>query len=89
MVTYGFTFNYSDLAVNDVAFPTRSAYLFVGGAGDIVYVGGDGNPQYFPGAAAGSFLPISTNMILSSGTVNGTSRDTTATGVVYCCSPTY
>lgn len=90
MVTLGFTFGYSDVAVNGTPFPNGqvSTYLYVQTAGDIVYQGGDGKAQFLQGAGVG-YHPVSTNLVLSSGTVNGTSRTTTASGIVWCAGGKY
>lgn len=84
MISWGFAFGYSDEATIDVNFPFPSIYLAVGGAGDIVYENTAGQAQWFPGAQAGMFYPIAARRILTNGTVNGTPRVTTATGIVYC-----
>lgn len=89
MITLGFTFTYSDDVVADVEFPYQSSYIYVSDApGDIVYQAPDGSAQWVRDAGLG-YNPIATRKILSTGTVNGVSRTTTATGLVYCCSPTY
>ncbi len=85
MLTLGFAFGYSDMVVLDDLFPKASAYIYVSGdAGDIVYENTVGEAQFFPNAQANNFYPIAAKRILSSGTVNGVSRDTTATELVYC-----
>ena len=85
MITWGFAFGYSDLATVDVNFPVPSCYIYVGGsAGDIVYLNSAGQAQYFPGAQANNFYPIGALRIVSSAVVNGTTRTTTATNIVYC-----
>lgn len=85
MITYGFAFGYSDLATLDVNFVKPSCYIFVSGdAGDIVYENSAGEAQYFPGAQSNNIYPIAAKRILSNGTVNGVSRETTATDLVYC-----
>lgn len=85
MITYGFAFGYSDLATEDVNFTKPSCYLFVSGSsGDIVYENTAGQAQYFPNAQANNIYPIAARRILSSGTVNGVLRSTTATNIVYC-----
>lgn len=89
MVTLGFAFSYSDLAVAGTAFPYPSMYLYVQGAGDVVYEAPDGSAQWFQGAQANMLIPIAATRILASGTVNGVSRTTTATNVFYCSSPNY
>ncbi len=85
MITNGFAFGYSDLATIDVNFAFASSYLSINGSsGDVVYENTAGQAQYFPGALLGFMYPIGARRILSSGTVNGTLRTTTATGIVYC-----
>jgi hypothetical protein len=88
MITLGFTYEYSDLAVNDVPFPFISTYLYVQTAGDIVYESPNGSAQWLQAAGVG-YHPISAIKILTSGTVNGTPRVTSAGGIVYCCAPRY
>lgn len=88
MITQGFTFSYSDLAVAGTLFPFPSTYLLVQTAGDLVYEAPDGTAQWVQAAQVG-YHPISATRILASGTVNGTPRTTTAAGVVYCSSPPY
>jgi len=88
MITQGFTFSYSDLAVNDVAFPLPSTYLWVQTAGDLVYEAPDGSAQWVQGATPGLW-PISAVSILATGVVNGVARNTTTTGVMYCSAPVY
>lgn len=85
MISWGFAFGYSDLAVVGATFPLPSCYLFVSGAtGDIVYMNTAGIPQFFPNAQGNNIYPIAATKILASATVNGTSRTTTATNIVYC-----
>lgn len=88
MVTLGFTYSYSDLVTNDLPFPYPSTYLYVQGAGDIVYEAPNGSAQWLQAAGVG-YHPISALKVLSSGTVNGTPRTTTATGLVYCSAPLF
>ena len=88
MVTLGFTYSYSDAVVNDAAFPFPSTYIYVQTAGDIVYEAPDGAFQWLQGAGVG-YHPISALRVLSSGTVNGNSRSTTATGMFYCSAPQF
>lgn len=88
MITMGFTFSYSDLVTIGKVFPAWSTFIYVQGAGDIVYQAQDGTYQWIQAAQPG-YHQISTNMIVSSGTVNGTTRTTSATGLMYCYSPKY
>jgi hypothetical protein len=87
MITLGFAAGYSDLVTLDVAFPYPSSYVYVSGAtGNIVWQNSNGANQYLPNAQLGGLYPIAASMILTSGTVNGTPRTTTATGLVYLSS---
>lgn len=89
MITVGFSFSYSDVVTADKYFPFLSSYIYVNDtAGDIVYEAPDGSAQWVQGAGLG-YNMIAAQRVLSSGTVNGTLRTTTATGMVYCCAPTY
>jgi len=84
MISWGFAFGYSDYATIDTNFPKPSIYIYVSGtAGDIVYMNSNEIPQWLPGAIAGGIYPIAAKRILTSATVNGTLRTTTATGLVY------
>lgn len=87
MITNGFVAGYVDLAVVDTNFPFASSYLAASVAGDIVFENTLGQAQYIPSALviAGMLMPAGARRILSSGTVNGTPRTTTATGIVYWC----
>lgn len=85
MISWGFAFGYSDLAVLDTNFVKPSCYLWVSGdTGDIVYENTAGEAQYFPNAQGNNIYPIAARRVLSAGTVNGTPRTTTATNIVYC-----
>jgi hypothetical protein len=85
MISWGFAFGYSDLAVVDTNFEKPSCYLWVsGGTGNIVYENTAGQAQYFPNAQGNNIYPIAARRILSSGIVNGVERTTSATGIVYC-----
>jgi len=85
MISYGFAFGFSDLAVVDTNFAKPSCWLYVSGSGgNIVYENTNGVAQYFPNAQANTLYPIAARRILSGGTVNGTPRLTSASGIVYC-----
>ena len=94
MITLGFAFGYSDIVTLDTPFtngtnPIYSSYIYVyGSAGDIVYRNSAGDLQYLPSATLG-YNPIAATEILTTGVVNGVSRDTTATGLAYCASTKY
>lgn len=85
MITNGFVAGYSDYATLDAALPFTSSYIGAEVSGDIVYENNLGLAQFIPAAlvVVGALIPIGAKKILSSGTVNGTPRTTTATGVVY------
>lgn len=87
-VTQGFTFSYSDTIVVNVPFPYLSTYIYVQGAGDLVYEAPDGTPQWIQAAQPG-YHQISALRMLSSGTISDIVRTTTVTGAMYCCAPTY
>jgi hypothetical protein len=85
MITWGFAFNYSDLVTIGINFIYPSAYIYVSGnTGDIVYLNSAGLPQYFPNAQGNNIYPIGATQIVTSATINGVLRTTTATGLVYC-----
>ncbi|MBX4189690.1 hypothetical protein KW791_00110 [Candidatus Parcubacteria bacterium] len=87
MITLGFAAGYSDLATLDSEFPYPSSYIYISGdTGNVVWQNSNGANQYLPNAQSGGLYPIGAKMILSSGTVNGTSRTTTATDIVYLSS---
>lgn len=91
MQTNGFAFGYSDLAVLDRAFPNLSYYVFIpasAASGHIVYLNTANQAQWIKDAIPGFLYPIGARMILSSGTVNGVTRSTTATELMYCCGGT-
>lgn len=85
MITNGFVAGYCDYAVNDVLFPFASSYIAASVAGDIVFENTLREAQFIPSAlvVVGMLLPVGARRILSTGTVNGTPRTTTATGIVY------
>jgi hypothetical protein len=99
MITWGFVVSYSDAVtvgtpfsstINGVVTPMISTYLGInesGGSGDIVWLNALGIPQWLPNAQAGQFYPIGASQIVASGTVNGVSRTTTATGMLWMASP--
>lgn len=85
MISWGFAFGYSDLAVVGTNFVKPSCYIYVSGSGgNIVYENTAGDAQYFPNAQANNIYPIAARRILASGDVNGTERVTSASGLVYC-----
>lgn len=94
MITNGFAFGLSDIVTVDTPFsyngnPVYSSYIYVyTSAGDIVYRNSAGDLQYLPSAAVG-YHPIAASEIVTTGTVNGSSRTTTATGLAYCASVKY
>ena len=88
MVTLGFTFSYSDNVTTDVNFPFVSSYILVGISGDLVYEAPDGSAQWIPSCPAG-YNPVAAVKVLSTGTVNGTPRATTAGSLVYCSAPKF
>lgn len=51
--------------------------------GDIIVLGVDGNPIYFPAVPAGAIRPVLGTTILSAATVSGSAVTTTATPVVW------
>lgn len=87
MISLGFVGGYSDLATIDSAFPYVSLYIYVSGSsGNIVWQNSAGAAQYLPNAQTGVLYPVGAAKILSSATVNGTLRTTTATNIVYLSS---
>jgi hypothetical protein len=87
MISLGFVGGYSDIASLDALFPYPSLYIYISGsAGNIVWENTIGEAQYLPNAQSGVLYPVGARKILSSGTVNGTSRTTTATNIVYLSS---
>lgn len=83
--------NYSDVAVNNVAFtsnsiPVISMWIKPGVTGDIVWQNYLGNPQWLQAAQANAIYYIAATKILSGATVNGTPRLTTATGIIWAAS---
>lgn len=96
MITKGFTFGYSDVAVNDQYFyqgvgPTLSLIatcLVVGTAGDLVWENSNGEAQWFPSVPLG-YNYLSAGRVLSSATVRGVTRTTTASNIVWGASGTY
>lgn len=93
MVTWGFVCKYSDAVtvgspfkINGITF--TSYYIYVSGSsGDIVWQNDLGEANYIENAQAGQFYPIGASMILSSATVNGVTRTTSATNLVWLASP--
>jgi len=89
MITYGFVPSYSDAVTVGAPFIINgltcvAAYIYVSGnSGDIVWENAQGNAQWLPGALTGQTYIIGAQKILASATVNGSSRTTTATGLVW------
>lgn len=88
MISFGFACGYSDLATIDVMFYKPSCYLCIGTTGDVVFENTAGDAQFFKNAIANNIYPLAARRILTSGTVNGTVRTTTATNIVYCSTNT-
>lgn len=99
MITWGFVVSYSDvvtvgqpftMTINGVLTTFTSTYVGIeesGGSGDIVWLNALGIPQWLPNAQAGQYYPIGASQIVASGTVNGVSRTTTATSMLWMASP--
>ncbi len=89
MITLGFVPKYSDAVTVDTAFTSNgltllAAYVSVSGSsGDIVWENSNGEAQWCPGTLTGQSYLMGATRILSTGTVNGTLRTTTATGLVW------
>ena len=83
-ITNGFACGYADSVTLDTAFPQVSAYILVGTGGDIVFENSVGDAQFISNAGEG-YHPIAALKVLTSGTVNGTPRTTTASGMTYLC----
>lgn len=88
MITNGFVPSYSDAVTIGSPFTSNnqtfvSAYICVGTGGDIVWQNAQGQPQWLPGALAGQVYILGATKILASGTVNGVSRTTTASNMVW------
>ena len=88
MITLGFVPSQSDAVTLDQPFTQNgltylSAYIFPAGAGDIVWENNQGEPQWFPNAAAGQGYILGAKRILTNATVNGTPRTTTATNMTW------
>lgn len=78
MKTKGYTCGYSGLVTLDEDLPHPSAYISVSAtAGDIVFVNTAGETQYWPFAFIG-YNPIAAKRILTSATIDGVLRATTA-----------
>ena len=91
MITYGFSFGFSDAVTLDSEFVAKdgngnelfkavSTYLVLSSVGSVVYENSAGQLQYFPGGIEG-YNPISARKVLTSASVNGVTRSTTATVV--------
>ncbi len=83
-IYYGPYAPFADLVVLDTVFVNGlSKYILVGGAGDVVFENEAGVPQFVKSVQAGTLLPVIAKRILTSGTVNGTPRTTTATDMSF------
>lgn len=91
-VTLGFVATHSDVVTVDTPFalPTvngkvvTGVYLYVAGtAGDIVWKNAAGDLNYIQNALSGSHHLIGAVEVVSSGTVNGVGRTTTATEMTW------
>jgi hypothetical protein len=93
MITWGFVVSYSDLVTVGSPFTINgltltASYIYVSGnSGDIVWLNALGQPQYLANAQSGQFYPIGASQIVSSATVNGSTRTTGATNMVWMASP--
>ena len=89
MITLGFVPSYSDEVTVDSDFTINgltliAAYIYVSGnSGDIVWENAKGDAQWLPAVLTGQSYLIGARKILSTGTVNGVMRATTATGMVW------
>lgn len=89
MITLGFVPSYSDAVTVDSDFTSNgltllAAYIYVSGnSGDIVWENAQGEAQWLPGVLTGQSYLLGARKILATGTVNGVSRATTATGMVW------
>lgn len=93
METWGRVASYSDVVtidssfiINDLTFVSYS--ILVGGAGNIVWQNAKGEAQYLPNAQANQLYLIGAQKILSSATVNGINRTTSATSMVWLATNT-
>lgn len=96
MVTWGFVPSYSGAITigqpftktyNGVTYTFTAMYIVVGGAGDIVWLNALGEPQWLPGCQANQVYILGASQIVSSATVDGVSRTTTATNLTWMGSP--
>ena len=97
MITWGFVVSYSDVVTvgqpftnNASGLPLTATYIGInmgGSSGDIVWLNALGIPQWLPGCQAGQFYPIGASQIVASAIVNGVSRTTTATEMIWMASP--
>lgn len=84
-ISNGVTAGLADVVVIDTPFLVRadgtkvmSTYITIGGNGDIVFRNTLGDLQYVPNVSSGTIIPIAATEIVSSGTVRGILRSTTA-----------
>lgn len=95
MQTAGFVCGLGDEMLLDTPLPSNNgyqivtSYLYINGTdGDVVFRNSAGDLQFLPSAAVGVH-PVAAIEIVTSGTVNGTPRTTTATGFSYLASNPY
>ncbi len=96
MITWGFVVSYTDVVTVGKTFipsghtlPVTATYIGIessGTSGDIVWLNAYGEAQYLPDCQAGQYYPIGASQIVASAVVNGTSRTTGATGMIWMAS---
>jgi hypothetical protein len=94
MITYGFVPSFGDAVTIGTAFASDgiscvSLYINIGTAGDLVWINAQNQAQWSPGLQAGQEYIIGAIKIVSSATVNGVSRTTTASNIAWRGLPVY
>lgn len=84
-ITIGKTISAS-VAGTTVPLTTTYIYVGTGGGGDIVWQNSYGDLNWLPGVVAGQTYIMGATKIVASGTVNGTSRTTTASNLTFLAS---